>query len=157
VRSDTSKNVTKWKWDGGPATALADFLDPATTMADTISVCIYDNSGAGQPVTSSAVAGVGTCNGKPCWKAAGSKAFRYKDKTAGFSGIKFIKLKSGDTGKSKIIAKTKGAFFTSPVPPVSLPATIQMIINDGTTSNCWQATYSQSIKNQTGILKAKSD
>jgi cysteine-rich repeat protein len=79
---------------------LAELGDPVvgTTRYD---VCLY--GGASQLVAELSVDRAGqSCGSKPCWKAAGSAGFKYKDAEAGASGVSKLSLKSGSAGKGAL-------------------------------------------------------
>lgn len=74
-KSGTASDQLQWKWQKGAGTVLADYSD-AFSDDTRYEVCIYDGAGGTQPVFDAAIAGGGTCNGKPCWKAAGTSGFK---------------------------------------------------------------------------------
>jgi hypothetical protein len=144
-----------WKWVKGAATDLADFGDAVNGSA-TYHVCLYDASMSPQPVLDLGASAGGSCGGVPCWKAAGSKGYRYKDKAGGSDGLTLLKLKSGTAGKAKVLAKAKGDNLSVPSLPLVTPVVVQLLIDDGITTECWQATFSDPPKkNDAAKFKAK--
>lgn len=144
-----------WKWLKGDATDLADFADVVDGSA-AYHVCLYDASVAPQPRLDVGTTGGGTCDGVPCWKAAGSKGYRYKDKLSQSDGLKLLKLGSGAAGKAKVLAKAAGVHLTVPSLPLVTPVVVQLLVDDGQTSECWQATFSDPpSKNDGTKFKAK--
>jgi hypothetical protein len=81
-------------------------------------VCVWD--AFGKEMEMDLLPG-GTCAGKPCWKASGTKGFKYKDKATVPDGLTGAKLKAGTAGKSQVQAKGKGANLPSPVLPLGGP------------------------------------
>ena len=144
---DDPKDKLKWKWAKGDATPTADFLDPVGSDAATYSLCVYDSSAQPQPVAAAAVGPMGSCGGKPCWKATGSSGFRYRDKDGTADGVKLLKLKSGVSGKAQILVMGKGQNLDTPTLPLTLPVTAQVIIEDGATSICWGTQYTTATRN----------
>lgn len=142
----------KWKLGNGAATALTDFLDPLGNALAGYHVCLYDGDGM---FFESVVPSQGTCSGKPCWKTAGKSGFKYNDRDALAGGVQQMKLKSGDAGKSQVQAKGKGAALAFPLGPYALPVTAQLIADDGTSSACWQTTFTLTKKNTLNGFKAK--
>jgi hypothetical protein len=134
--ADDPRDRFAWKWGKGDATDLADFADPVLGSAS-YHVCVYDGSPSPQPLLDLAVAPGGTCSGKPCWKAAGAKGFVYSDKAATHDGVTGLKLKAGVAGKSSLRLKGAGALLgLAPLPP-STPVTVQLLVDDGLTVECW--------------------
>ena len=61
------------------------------------------------------------------------------------------------TGVAKIIVKGKGSLLNLPALPIAnpdLPLTVQLTSSNG---ECWEATYSSTVRNQESELRAKSD
>ncbi len=150
-RSDDAKDTVQWTWTRGGATTPADLGDPTgTTRYD---LCLYDGT-AGLVASAAAPAG-GTCAGRPCWTAK-SSGFRYAQKSAMPNGLTSIDLKSGATGKARIVVKGKGTLLDLPALPIgSLPLTVQLSNGAG---RCWAATFGSGVRdNDADAFKAKSD
>ena len=144
-----------WKWLKGAATDLADFQDPVNGAA-TYRVCLYDASVSPQPLLDVGTTAGGTCDGSACWKATGTKGYRFKDKAGTGNGLNLMKLKSGIAGKAKVFAKGKGGDLIVPVLPLVPPVVVQLLVDDGQMSDCWQSTFSDPPKNnESGKFKAK--
>jgi hypothetical protein len=121
------------------------FKSPVSGTA-TYRLCLYDASPGPQPRMNRDIPAGGTpagttCGTKPCWKANGTTGFSYKDKDATPDGITGLKLKAGLTGKAKVQAKGKGVLLSPPALPLNLPVTMQLLISDGVTTECWSTTY----------------
>jgi hypothetical protein len=152
VTPDT-KDRLQWKWAKGAATPKSAFGNP---RVDTdYRLCLYD----GQDTLlshASAPAG-GSCNAKsprPCWRENAS-GFRYVDRDLTPDGVQQLVLKAGTAGKAKLMLKGRGANLKTPALPIShLPVKVQL---NNTVGECWTATYSTTLKNETGTFKAKSD
>jgi hypothetical protein len=99
----------------------------------------------------------GTCDGEPCWQAKGDSGFKFGDKAATQGGIKKITLKSGASGKAKIVVKGQGVGLALCDLPASTPVTAQLHVYDGDRVDCWETSFSASIKNDGEIFKAKGD
>jgi hypothetical protein len=152
-KSPDTKDRLQWKWQKGAATALADFGDPLATTG--YGLCVYDGTGA--LVSSAAIPPGGTCNAKsprPCWRASRS-GFRYVDRDTTPAGVQQLTLRAGAAGKAQIGLKAKGPLLDTPdLPIASLPIRVQLVNGAG---QCWEATYSTTLRNQDDRLKAKSD
>ncbi len=139
-RAGNAQDQLKWKWSRGAATALADFGDPTTTTD--YALCIYDESGGGAVSLSLAarIAGGGGCAGKPCWRAVGSKGYRYKDRNGIAGGIRALNLTSGADGKAKLRVKGKAGSLALPIlPPAQNPGlVVQLKSSDGV---CWTSRF----------------
>lgn len=152
---DGSKDKMVWKLSRGDATSLGDFLDPTQTGRN-LSVCLYDDSPAPQPIFESNIAGGGLCAGKACWKDLNGKGYKYKNKGgAGSGGVTVMKFKAGDSGKAKILVKGSGSFLAIPTLPLVDTVTAQLVIDDGLTSECWQSTFPFALTNDGSKFKSK--
>ena len=140
---DPARRRLLWKWLKGPATAQADFGDPAAG-ATAVGLCLYDGT---QSLV--AAAGVAAVTG---WKTLGDRGFEYRDPAAAGDGVSKIVLRGGDAGKSKILVKAKGANLPLPALPLdeATGVTVQMIRSDG--SQCWQAVFPAPARKNTGTL-----
>ncbi len=152
--ANDAKDKLVFKIKRGDATSTADFLDPLS-LGTTASLCVYDSSGAPQPLLAAAVLSGGTCGTKDCWKALSASGFRYGDKTAASDGLFHLKLKEGAGGNAQVLAKGRGIGLDPPTPPLEFPLTVQFLMDDGVTRNCWQSGFLAPIKNEAGLLKAR--
>lgn len=144
-----------WKWLKGAATDLADFGDAVGGSAS-YHVCLYDASLATQPLLDVGTTAGGTCGGAPCWKATGTTGYRYKDKVGDSDGLTLLSLKSGIAGKAKVLAKAAGTNLVLPSLPLVPPVVVQLLVDDGMTSQCWQTTFADPpTKNDAAKFKAK--
>jgi hypothetical protein len=84
----------------------------------------------------------GTCGGAPCWKALGASGFRYRNKAGTPAGITSLFVKAGASGRAKIQAKGRGTDLGTPSFILTLPVTIQLVVDDGSGPKCWQTTFS---------------
>jgi cysteine-rich repeat protein len=142
--SDDGKDKVIFKWLNGEETMLAELGDPLTTTDYTL--CLYAGSSA---------ATIGIPAGGE-WKATGSKGFKFKD-TAGIpDGAQKVILKSGATGKAKMMVKGKGDNLPDVLTPaLDLPVTTQLINDEN--AACYEAVYDtlDIIKNDSKQFKAK--
>jgi hypothetical protein len=151
---DNTKDQFKWKWKNGGTTAVSDFMDPVTRSA-THRLCVYDSSGRIQPLMQMAVASGGTCDTKPCWKALGTVGFSYKSKLGTPNGLTGMQLKAATPTRESIQAKGKGSNLPTPVLPLTLPVTVQLVIGDTSGTQCWQTTYTTKSANTAAVFGAK--
>jgi len=151
-KSPDTKDRLQWKWQKGAA-AVADFGDPTTTTG--YGLCVYDGSGA--LISDAAIPAGGTCNAKsprPCWRASRS-GFRYVDRDLTPAGVQQLTLRAGVAGNAQIGLKARGPLLATPdLPVTTLPIRVQLT---STAGQCWEATYSTTLRNQDDKLKAKSD
>jgi hypothetical protein len=149
-----AKDQVKWKWSRGAATTVADFGNPVTGTP-VYKLCVYDTSVRPQPLMDLDVPPGGTCGTKPCWKATGTKGYAYRNKAALPDGITSVKLKMGIVGKAKVQAVGKGDPLPLPSLPLTLPVTVQLVLQDGATNRCWQTTYTTNKANTALLFNAK--
>ncbi|TMA94172.1 MAG: hypothetical protein E6J77_04145 [Deltaproteobacteria bacterium] len=70
-------------------------------------------------------------------------------------GITAATLRSGVTGRASVSVKGKGANLPTPALGLTLPVTVQLVISDGVTTDCWQTTYATAIANDATRFNAK--
>jgi cysteine-rich repeat protein len=126
---DPSSTKLLWKWLKGSIGGPSDFADPIAGAS--VTMCVYDD---GSLVESHVVAPGGDCGGKPCWKALGTKGYKYKNKAGNEEGITKVILNSG-MGNAKIIVKGKGADLTvpatDPIYAQNTQLTVQLVVTGG--------------------------
>jgi DNA-binding beta-propeller fold protein YncE len=141
-RAGTSKDKFKWKWNKGAAVSLAQFQDPVGGSSS-MAVCIYDSRGLHRELELPAGGVVPTCGGKPCWRAAGSKGYKYKNRDATPDGIIKTKLKEGDEGKSTVLVVAKGDNLLPPGTAALSDVVVQLLIDGGGTPECFKTGFDQ--------------
>jgi hypothetical protein len=151
--ADDTRDQFKWKWNRGQSTTIADFKDPANGSA-TYGVCVYDASANPQPLMEANVPPDGTCGARPCWKATAT-GFFYRNKAGTPDGITSLKLRAGITGKARVQVKGRGANLDTPALPLTLPVTVQLVIRDEVSTECWQTTFSLAGRNDASRFIAK--
>ena len=128
--ADPAKRKLMWKWSFGTA-SITDFGQPDNGPTN-YAFCVYDD---GVLKMSPAIAGGGTCSGKPCWKASAT-GYQFKDKLGNAAGITQMKLKEG-AGTALIQVKGKGSNLNSPFPIADATAvTVQLVRNPGAAVEC---------------------
>ncbi len=153
-----TKDQLQWKWQQGTVTA-GTFGDPRDTA--TYVLCVYDGSGAMQPVMS-IVAPHGAAddckNGDHCWKTSPGPStktphvsvgavtkFLYGDRSYTPDGLQQVKLQTGN-GNASIQVKGKGINLQPPPFPaggIDLPVTV--MLKNTENHECWQAQYDASV------------
>lgn len=148
--ADNTKDQGQYQWKSGAATLIGAFADPVTA-GETFSWCVYSN---GTLVRGSDVPSAGTCDGNPCWKAAGTTGFQFKGDV---EGIAQIKLKAGEAGKASVAVKAKSKLgnFLSPTLPLSTNVVSQLVIDDGVAPICFQSTFTAPTKNDVASYGSK--
>ncbi len=145
------------------ATELAEFGNPL--LDDPImNVCVYDSSTALQPLLVTAIPSRLDCGDPTCWQPAGrGDTARYKYRLGGGLpyGVYLAELEPGVDGRTSLQIKALGSEVAAPlglpVPdlPLELPATAQVLVDDGTEVRCWQAVFETPKKNDAHVFKAK--
>jgi len=152
--TDDAADSVKWTWASGAATALGDFKDPVGGTAS-MEFCVYDGSGSSQPRLGSRLLAGGTCGTKPCWKLSGPTGYALANKAGMPEGVTKAKYVSGAAGKAKVQIAGKGIPLPMPVLGLTLPVTVQLLIDDGLTTECWQTTYPAALLNDAATFRAK--
>lgn len=143
----------RWTWTGA-ATSLADLADPVNADKD-YALCVYDQQGM---LASAVAAGATPCTEKrQCWRDRGVSGYLYDAPGSGRRGFKMLKLIPGGDGKAKFLAVAKGPGFEVRDSALVGTATAQLQSGDGTSSLCWEATYSQPRENTPVRYRARSD
>jgi cysteine-rich repeat protein len=147
-----TKDRLQWKWAKGAPTDVNDFEDPVGGTA-TYHVCVYDSSPRTQPLSEMGVPAGGICGTAPCWKATGDTGFRYRSKAATPNGLTRLRLKASPTRPS-VQTIGRGANLPMPALPLTLPVTVQLVVADGMTTECWQTTYAGAAVNEASRFRA---
>jgi len=155
-RIDNAKDRLKWIWNKGDATAIGDVGNPVDS-GTRYELCVYDGSGNSQPLRTAVVTGRGTCAGKPCWRAIGKTVtgYKYNNKLGTPDGVTQLQVKTGSAGKSQLRVQGKGANLLPPNPILTLPVTVQLLVDNGGGVKCWQTTFTTATKNTDEQFKAK--
>lgn len=150
--SKDAKDVIKWKWAKGDAVALGDLGSPDTTTGYTL--CLYDSSGGVASVASSLTISAGLP-----WARTGNKGWRYKDKSGSAAGVRKLQLRSGPSGKTKVLVTAKGINVPTPTPvaadrffALDPMVSVQLVNTQG---RCWTVDFFAAKKNSVKAFKAK--
>ncbi len=158
----------KWQWLKGALTDVSEFGDPLTDAPGGTSylLCVYDASGL---LTEAKAPSGGLCSvkkPKPCWKARGSKQYKYKDPPQSIEpfGLKRVDLRAGKDGRAKVQVQGTGGLFEFPsndgfglpdLASIASPLTIQM---QNTTGVCFETIFSAPFNRQeTGRFEDRAD
>lgn len=142
--TDPAKTKLLWKWTKGIAEP-SDFGNPVSGTAN-FALCIYDD---GALKLTPAVGEGGTCNGKPCWRTAGSTGLVYSNRDGSADGITGVRMVApASRGKAHIIVKAKGAAMPFPLAHASA-LTVQLIKNRGAGQECFESVFPAPAKQHT--------
>lgn len=131
---------------------MADFGDPVHSST-TYRLCLYDASGTPQPLLEADVPAGGTCGLKPCWRTT-SASVAYRNKAGDPDGVIKLTLKAGVTGRAMMQATARGTNLRTPALPLTLPVTVQLVVGDGVSSECWESTFTAAAVNAPSRLSA---
>ena len=150
---DDKRDRIKWTWKAGDPTPTGSFKTPGSCRAQT-SLCVYDGQSSQSIIASAARAGL-LCGNKPCWKSNSSRSTsRYRDRDGFPNGIASIKLRATDQRRSPIKVDGRGANLAVESLGLSLPVTVQLVVDDGGPIECWEASYSQAARNDLRDFRA---
>jgi hypothetical protein len=156
--ADNTKDSFKWKWNKGVATLIGDF-DTPTVAGSTYRLCVYDASINPQPLLEADIPNGGlvpTCGTQPCWKPSGSTGFKYKNKAGTPEGVTGAKFKAGAAGKAQVQVRGKGGLLGPPATGSLAPSVVvQLLIDDGVTTECFKTTFSTFTLQSATQYKAK--
>ncbi len=157
-KADPKRDRIAWAWPQGAATAASDFANPVAGLGS-FRLCIYDESQQPQPIEVLDVPPGGMCGGSSCWKQIVAKkmgaGFRYRDLAGTVSGVRRVVLRAGTAGSALVRLKAKGTNLTVPKLPLSGSVTVQLLVDDGSVTRCWQTVYPTPIRNKSTRYKAK--
>ncbi|MBX3023936.1 hypothetical protein KF840_03405 [bacterium] len=142
--SDDGKDKLLWKWIKGAALAQMDLADPTGSAG--YALCVYAGTTSALVADAAIPPGAG-------WSAVGAKGYKFKGSSP--DGLSLVLLKGGVAGKSKALAKGKGAALPDPALPLAYPVTVQMKKNGS--SLCLESTFTAADekKNEAAQFKAK--
>lgn len=149
-----AKNVLTWKIVRGGNASRADLRDPVAG-SPSLAVCMYDASGAPQPLLASALLPGGTCAARPCWRRLGGDGgYRYRNRAATPDGITQLKVRLSRGGGLRLVVKGKGGEL--PLPPLGLlpPVRMQLLIGDAASTTCWTSSFTSAVRNDAGLFRA---
>jgi len=151
VKEDPS-GALKWKFKSTAPASIDDLGDPTDTTGYTL--CLLDESGATPSLVlaASAPAG-GTCDGRPCWRSAGT-GFVYSSAEEGPGRLGKVKIKAGATGATMLV-KGKGKRLRLGRLPLLPPVRVVLRKSDGGAS--FGADFGGAKKNGVGQYIATSD
>jgi len=138
-----------WRWAKGAATTYASLGDPSNSTD--YAVCVYDASGAPQPLLGAVAPAGGKCvERQGCWVEFAGLRIDYVDPTGLPDGLKVMHLKSGFSGDASVLVRGNVA----PASPLVPPVTVQLHNENG---ECWGAVYSAPLQNDAVQFRAKPD
>ena len=149
-----AKNLLKWKIVRGGKASLAELRDPANAHPS-LAMCLYDASGAAQPLLASALLPGGTCAGGPCWKRLGGEGgYRYRNRAAAPDGVTNLKLRLTRGGDVQLLVKGKGGNLRLPPLGLVMPVRMQLLIGDTTGTTCWDSSFTSAVRNDPTVFRA---
>ena len=152
-RINHKKQLVTWRFRSTGSIPLADFDDPVNTTS--YSLCVYTGAIPTFLFELHAPAD-GSCAGKPCWKARGTKGFRYRDHTRSNSGISRLVLRTQPDVLADLVLRARGPNVPLPTQPLTEPVLVQLVKSTG--PECWQGNYSSpALKNNANTYKDKND
>jgi len=145
--------LAAWKWERGASTNCADWGNP---LVDTdYDICVYDTTGPGQYELATSF----HLPANASWKKKRACRWLYRDKTQAVDGIKRLRLKPSDGGRSAILFDASGPNTPMPVPVASdrylamSPSVIVQMFNG--TGNCWESQFSEAYANTGTLFKTQ--
>lgn len=151
--SNPARKSLAWRAPKLEATTFAEFGDPFTDTD--YALCVYDESGASQPVLQARMPAGDTCNLVPCWTELSppGKAVRYLDSLQDPDGIRFLLLRSGDEGTARVSTRGRSGNLDLPSGALTPPVTVQLQASNGL---CVTTRYDERIrKNEPGNFRAR--
>jgi hypothetical protein len=149
--TNDARDALTWQWVRGEAVTSLEMGDPFTGTA--YAVCLYDGSGATQPILHMESTAGGPCNQVNCWRPFNGGVVEFFDRSHLQGGLERVRLAPGAAGRTKVFVKAIGESLDLPATPLTAPVTMQLHGSNGT---CWSSTYSTTIlKNADGQFRAR--
>jgi hypothetical protein len=153
---DPAKARLRWRWKGEAFTPQ-DFGNPK--FGTGFAFCLYDGSGASQPVMQAGIEASGTCTNRPCWQDLGSNlgtALQYYNGDANDDGVVRMRLLPGSADRNNVSVQGKGADLDLPDAALFFPTITAQV--QSTNGNCWSAQFGSFIrKNDPDSFSARSN
>lgn len=153
-RVDDDADALVWTWPNGEETSRDAFAAPPLP-GGSYELCVFDSGPlASRRLRATARADKGqACAQGACWRLKGQVGYLFKNPPAPL-GMRQLLLKSGAAGKAKIVAKGRGAalHFADDM-TLTLPARVEL--RDSGSGECWEATYTDALRNDGDRFKAK--
>lgn len=122
---DDRKDRVSWALKRAAATTQGELGSPTANTA--WSFCLWDGSGLRVGIDLPAA---GVCAGRPCWKAVGTRGYRYRNPASATSGVERITLIGGAGNKTRIVVAGRGGGLLLPTLPLAAPVTVQLLRDD---------------------------
>jgi hypothetical protein len=153
---DPAKSRLRWRWKG-EATTPQDHGNPK--FGTGFAFCLYDGSGAPQPLMQAQINASGTCTNRPCWQDLGSNlgiALQFYNGDGNADGITRMRLNPGSADRNNVSIQGKGAGLDLPAAALFFPTITAQA--QGTNGKCWSAQFGSFIrKNDPDSFSARSN
>ena len=153
---DPAKARLRWRWKGEAFTPQ-DFGNPK--FGTGFAFCLYDTSGAPQPLMQAQIPASGACTNRPCWQDLGSNlgtALQYYNGDANDDGVVRMRLLPGSADRNNVSVQGKGADLDLPDAALFFPTITAQV--QSTNGNCWSAQFNSFIrKNEPNSFSARSN
>lgn len=107
--SGDDSNTLSWKWKKGDSFSHDDLGDPLASTEYLL--CVYDSTSGIFSLSTSLLVPPGIA-----WTNKDPKGWQYKDSSGTHDGVQKIKLKPGDSSRSSVQLKARGASLPLPAP-----------------------------------------
>ena len=134
-KASDAQDKLLWTWGKGAATSRIDFGDP--TLSAAYQLCVFrETSGRPGLLFSGEVPPSATA-----WRAM-QAGFTYEDSAGGHDGIRFMRLRDGAAGKSKLSVSGQGANLSDPALPLPLDTVgIRVQLTNESSDTCWESEF----------------
>lgn len=147
---DPTRRKLWWTWRRGAASLTqSDFGNPLNG-GTAYTMCIYDYSGGSPSLKMRAtIPAGGLCGARPCWTAASTSGWSYRNHHAAGDGVTKVRLRGGTAGTPSIKLIAAGTLLPLPVPFDGMrffdgdpQVVVQLHRNDG--PQCWNSSFGAS-------------
>lgn len=153
-KADDSKDQLKWSWNKGDSMAFAELGVPSATTS--YELCVYDRTATVPSLVATIALGP-----SGLWvPKANSGSWQYEDSSAVVDGVKQVKLRAREAGKSKVQFVARGAAIpmAAPYSPSALfdhdPGIVVQLHAGNDVNTCWTSEIQRLLKSTSEQYKA---
>ncbi len=153
-RIDGTRDKLAFSWRRGVVESPSSFGDPTVAGGTPFAVCVYDTPSGAPTLAWSARVAAGSD-----WRTAGSRGYRYRERTGVAGGVVSFVARNG-TGNASLVVRGRGVNLRLPSDPPNPmlqqnPDVIVQVVNLDDPGECFTALYPSARSNTADRYKAR--